>query len=280
MFQYAAGRRLSAILRVPLQLDLSGFRTYRLHGGFRLDRFRLPKEVSFRRHSSLASLLLGQGSTATLLRKGASAIGWTGPKLVRERHFHFDPQILLLGDGIYLDGYWQSPKYFNEIEEVVRGEFKVRCPLAGKNLELAEMIEDCTSVSLHVRRGDYVADAHTSRYHGTCGPEYYERAIAVVRQRVGNPHIFIFSDDPEWAETNLRFPFPTTVLRHNAVTRGEEDLRLLSLCRHHIIANSTFSWWGAWLCSNRTKVVVAPQKWFQDASHSTIDLIPDEWVRV
>lgn len=278
MFQYAAARRLSVVHRVPIELDLSGFRTYRLHRGFRLDHFSLPREVRLRNQGRFVTLLSRRATS--LARIGLGVFGLSRQRIVREKNFHFDPQILALGEDVYLDGYWQSPKYFNEIEHVIRDEFKVRDPLAGKNLEFAMRMEDCLAVSLHVRRGDYVTDPHTNRYHGTCGPEYYSAAEAVLRNRLGSLHLFVFSDDPDWVEANLRFASPATVVRHNSPEGDYEDLRLMTFCKHHVIANSTFSWWGAWLCPNPDKVVVAPRNWFRDANHSAADLIPENWTRV
>src|SRR5437773_3713342 len=278
MFQYAAARRLSVVHRVPLELDLSGFRTYHLHRGFRLGHFFLPGEVCFRNRGYLAALLSERATS--LVRNGLAVLGLVRRRIVREQHFHFDQEILALGDDVYLDGYWQSPKYFSEVDHVIRGEFKVRDPLVGKNLEFAKRIEDCPAVSLHVRRGDYVTNSHTNLYHGTCGPEYYTAAEATLRSRLGNVHLFVFSNDPDWAEANLRFESPATIVRHNGPEVDYEDLRLMTFCRHHIIANSTFSWWGAWLCSNPSKIVIAPRNWFREANHSSADLIPENWIRI
>ena len=200
--------------------------------------------------------------------------------LVKERRYEFDADVLEAPQTCCLQGYWQSPKYFSDAEAQIRREFVVRDPLAGANLEVSRQIGACTSVSLHVRRGDYVDNAHTNRYHGLCGPQYYAAAEALLRERCGDLRLFVFSDDPDWAEANLRFASPVSVVRHNGALRDYEDLRLLSLCRHHIIANSTFSWWGAWLSSHADKIVVAPRQWFGQAGHSSADLVPDQWLRL
>jgi hypothetical protein len=180
----------------------------------------------------------------------------------------------------YLRGYWQSPKYFASIEALVRKDFTVRQAIVGENLRVAKQIAACNAVSLHVRRGDFADNAETNRYHGTCGPEYYAAAEALLRQRVGDVTVFVFSDDPEWVRQNLRLESPMIVVGHNGPDQDYEDLRLMTLCRHHVIANSTFSWWGAWLSSNPAKTVVAPKRWFRGAEHSTADMIPQNWVRI
>jgi hypothetical protein len=180
----------------------------------------------------------------------------------------------------YLKGYWQSPKYFASVESYIRQDIVVKEPLAGVNFEIAERIVDSQSVSLHVRRGDYATNPVTQNYHGTCGPEYYESAQRALLEQLGSIELFVFSDDPDWVEHNLRFLAPATMMQHNGPSRDYEDLRLLSLCRHHIIANSTFSWWGAWLCANPTKSVIAPKNWFRGAGLSANDLLPNSWIRI
>jgi hypothetical protein len=122
----------------------------------------------------------------------------------------------------------------------------------------------------------------TNRFHGTCGLDYYGKAIDYLAARVASPHLFVFSDDPEWAKQNVTAPCPVTVVDHNDASTSHEDLRLMSLCRHHIIANSSFSWWGAWLCQNAGKIIVAPKRWFanEEKNRQTGDLFPDGWVRL
>jgi hypothetical protein len=130
-----------------------------------------------------------------------------------------------------------------------------------------------------VRRGDYVSEPDVSRYHGICPPDYYRSAVDYIAQRVPDIHLFVFSDDQDWVRDNLRFGPPTTLVAANSPDRGFRDMRLMTLCRHHIVANSSFSWWGAWLNPATDKIVVAPQQWFSASSNDTRDLIPPSWVR-
>lgn len=277
MFQYAVGRALAIRHRCPLKLDTSlvskdSLRTFAL-GHFSIKASEL---------SSVESRALGLATSAAtgvpeFLKK---FLRRTVMPVVQERHYSFDPTVLDTPGSCYLQGYWQSPKYFTDIETVIRKEFTVKDPLAGQNRDLANRIRACTAVSLHVRRGDYVDNAQTNRYHGVCGAEYYEAAERYLLGHSESMELFVFSDDPDWAEENLRFRSPVTVLRHNGPERDYEDLRLMTMCRHHIIANSTFSWWGAWLCSSVDKIVVAPNNWFREAGHNTADLIPEAWARI
>ena len=146
--------------------------------------------------------------------------------------------------------------------------------------ELMAKIESCHSVSLHVRRGDYASDPVFLAMHGLCPLDYYERAVKHVSERVSDPVFFLFSDDPDWVRANLNVHGTVEVVDQNGPDAGSEDLRLMSRCRHHIVANSTFSWWGAWLNGGAPKIVVAPQRWFADESMNAVDLIPEAWVKL
>ena len=145
---------------------------------------------------------------------------------------------------------------------------------------MAAEIAACNAVSLHVRRGDYAADPVVTSMHGLCPLDYYDRAVEYVLGRVSDPAFFLFSDDPDWVREHLKLRGSVSVVDHNGPDSGSEDLRLMSLCRHHIIANSTFSWWGAWLDPRPDKLVIAPKRWFADESLDTSDLLPAGWVKL
>ncbi len=279
MFQYAAGRRLAHLRHVDLKLDLSwfescGLRTYSL-GNFNIrENIACAEEIA-------ALKAANPGIAGRVARQVFRRPPKRAKTHIREKlSFHFDPDILSLPDGVYLDGYWQSEKYFGDIAEIIRREFTVRTQQTGKNKELAEIIAATESVSLHIRRGDYASKASVSKILGVCSLDYYTRCVEHVTKTVKNPHFFVFSDEPESARDNLKQPYPTTFVDHNAPDKGYEDLRLMSQCRHHIIANSTFSWWGAWLNPRKDKMVFAPKSWHAGKKFDTTDLIPDEWTRI
>ena len=142
------------------------------------------------------------------------------------------------------------------------------------------MIESSNAVSVHVRRGDYISNPKTNLLNGECTIEYYERAAKFIEARFDSPHYFIFSDDPDWAVDNIHLNGQTTVVRHNKPEQAHEDLYLMKHCKHHIIANSSFSWWGAWLCENKNKIVVTPKKWVQQKDIDTSDVIPEQWIKL
>ena len=281
MFQYAAAKRVSKVNDIILKLDLSWFqdkgpwtpRNYEL-GVFALSsEIADPHEIGalksrrqnplFRRLPGFVNKFLFNANQSHIIEKSHS----------------FEPAVLNLIDDVYLDGYWQSEKYFYDIASVIRKDFSLRAEPDGMNRDVASLIQGCNAVSLHFRRGDYVADARTANYHGICSMDYYRKAVKLVSARVIKPHFFIFSDDAAWVQENFKIEFPVTLVQHNGPDRAHVDMWLMSLCHHHIIANSSFSWWGAWLNPNPQKIVIAPSKWFKDPSVNTQDLIPSEWIR-
>ncbi len=193
-----------------------------------------------------------------------------------EPHFHYWPGICNVPLPNYLMGYWQSERYFADVAQTIRTDFTFRQPMIGRNHELVEEIGAVNAVSLHVRRGDYANNLRTKATHGVCPLDYYEAAIRYIAERVEAPHYFVFSDDMEWVRANLRIQLPCSYVDHNQGAESYNDMRLMSLCKHHIIANSSFSWWGAWLNPCDDKVVVAPKNWFAN-SNDTKDLLPFGW---
>jgi len=277
MFQYAAGRALSLRLGQPLRLDISGFDGYGLHQGFELQRvFNCPAETAT--EADVRSILGWQFSPAVrrvLARPGMVAFRREG--FVVEPHFHYWTEINQVPRDCYLAGYWQSEQYFREAAPAIHADFTFKSLPANRNAELAEQIGQVNAVSLHVRRGDYVNNPKTNVVHGVCSLDYYRDAVQHVSSRVENPCFFIFSDDIPWVKEHLKMDLPCQYVDHNCGAESYNDMRLMSLCRHHIIANSSFSWWGAWLNQNPGKIVVAPKKWFANDKNVN-DLFPDGWV--
>ena len=180
-------------------------------------------------------------------------------------------------DNIYLSGYWQGEKYLENTNYNINNYFKFNC--ANKLTKISEKIKNTNSVSIHFRRGDYVNNIKTNTFHGLCGFNYYNNGIKFISKNISNPIYFVFSDDINWVKQNFKLNYPTIYIEDN---KDYEDMYLMSLCRHNIIANSTFSWWGAWLNKNPDKIVIAPQKWFADKvkNKNTNKIIPKEWIRI
>ncbi len=278
LFQYAVARHLAEIRGTALKIDVSGFETYKLHK-YSLWPFNIQEH--FASPEEVAMLTPKRGIVGRILRRALRRPQKLANTHIKEKSlFYFDCEILNLPDGIYLNGYWQSEKYFANIEDIIRREVTVKMSQMDKNKELAELIASCAAVSIHIRRGDYISNNDTNKKHGTCELDYYFRCVEHLGQMVERPHFFIFSDDPGWAHDNLKLTHPTTIVDHNGVDKNYEDLRLMSQCRYNIIANSSFSWWGAWLNKNLDKIVLAPKKWLRSGHIDTSDLIPDSWIQL
>ncbi len=271
LFQFAFGKALSARLGVDLAIDTRYFDRPRPdalclhHFSIRTpeaDRKGLPAM----RHDGLLPYLAAR-------MRGHR---WT---MFRERSLAYDPAAEMLGDNTYLKGYWQTERYFRDHADLVRAHLQVVTPPTDENRRVMEEQEGCLPVSLHVRRGDYVSNPKFNATHGTCDLDYYRRAADLIVERIGEqPVFFAFSDEPDWVRDNLRLPYPMRIVSHNGPEHNYEDIRLMSRCRHHIVANSSFSWWGAWLNPDPDKIVIAPRRWFADPKMQKHDLVPESWI--
>jgi len=287
MFQYATGRAVAERMGVELKLDISSFQED--HGRrYELDRFAIGARVASREDIRSLTGLLGprNGKTAETIRRLCRHMGFLSPVVtgsyVRERGFHFDPAVLALEDPVYLTGKWQSERYFRDIASILREELQLKSQLPQDRDMAQQMESNESSVSVHVRRGDYVAPSEGRRVHMVLPIEYYKKAIAYVYGRVEQPQFFLFSDDLPWVKENLHLD-NATIVQARGSDRGPRELVLMSRCRHHIIANSTFSWWGAWLTRDTRGVICAPDTWFTPyglQTRRTDDLYPLTWVRL
>lgn len=279
MFQYAAGRALTLARGEPLHVDVAGL------GGIGTRQFELPR--IFRCVAEIASAdevrrTLGWQAAPIVKRILArpELAALRGRSFVVEPHFHFWQGIRSVPASAYLHGYWQSEKYFSDAIATLLADFSFRQPMSEVNAVWAEKIDRRAAVSVHVRRGDYVSNSKARAFHGYCSVDYYRAAVGLIAERVSGPEFFVFSDDIAWARENLDIGFPCHYVDHNRGAESYNDMRLMSLCQHHIIANSSFSWWSAWLAASPSGIVIAPKQWFRRAFHDTSDLIPDGWIRV
>ncbi len=278
MFQYAVGRHLAIRNESILKLDISGFKNYTLRN-YDLNHFDIQENIATL--EDLSRVLFPSGKPIHKIEKYLKMKFANVQKIqyIKEQDINFHPAILSLGDNTYLDGYWQSEKYFSDIEDVIRKEFTVKSKPDPINESYLGEIRDCESVSVHVRRGDYVSNPTTAQVHGFLGLGYYQKALSIILENTDRPHFFVFSDDLEWAEGNIKTDAPITYVKYNGA-KNYEDLRLMSACKHHIIANSSFSWWGAWLSPDREKIVIAPRRWFKSDRLNARDLIPESWHKI
>lgn len=280
MFQYAVGRAISVMRATSLRLDISAFKNCGFHQGFELTRiFNCASEIASK--TEMRGILGWQYPLRVrrfLSRRKMAPLRCKG--LVVEPHYHYWPEINSATPDCYLVGYWQSEKYFQAHASTIRADFTFQTPLANRNAGLAEQIAKVNAVSLHVRRGDYASNPKTLVKHGLSPLSYYEAAINHIARQVEAPHYFVFSDGIDWVRTNLNIKHPCCYVVHNRGSESYNDMRLMSMCRHHIIANSSFSWWGAWLNPSTTKIVVAPKRWFNNYPVDISDLLPEVWIKL
>ena len=265
MFQYAAARALAARLSVLFTLDPRRA-VYKNEGVltrvFDLD-LSTPAHLPPAQHEQRIAYYIWRGF-------GLS------PKIYRENGLGYNPAFETLPDDTYLHGYFQSERYFRLIADDIRAAFVPRHAMSAQNAAMADRIAAGPSVSLHVRRGDYLEIGA----HGVCDQTYYDAALAAVTEGQPAPTVFVFSDDPQWAKDNLPVPYEKVVVDFNGPDADYEDMRLMSLCQHNITANSSFSWWGAWLNRNPDKRVAAPKNWFSDPKLANPDILPAGWISV
>lgn len=283
MFQYAVGLHLAKkqnsepLLDTTLLEDRFSQRKF-TRRSFSLDVFTL--EPRFTLLSHIASAVPVPGLWFNLDRIYMQLAEAAGARnIIRERSQEFDPSVLNAKGNIALKyGYWQSERYFSAIAEDIRRAFTFKHPFNDEAKELARKIESTNSVSLHVRRGDYLVPNNLLQ---PLDLQYYKRAVAYIAEHTKDPEFFVFSDDIDWCVANLSLPFPATyVTNSTAGPRASHHMQLMSLCRHNVIANSSFSWWGAWLNRNPGKIVVTPKRWFPNGSSGANDLIPLGWVQI
>lgn len=279
MFQYALGRRLAIERNVPLKLDLSWFATQKKRK-FGLDQFNIKAEVA----TEEEVYRLHYFSHNRYFRKAYSIIQNHLPvdkkRIINERKAGlFDKDVLRSSKNCLLVGYWQSESYFEKITKLIKKEFQPRTALGSEDILLAKkMRKNPYSVSVHIRRGDYVSPYRTIATHYICTPDYYTEAIDFLKQKLGGKaELFIFSDDPEWCKKEFLLKDEKYQIISGTKRTPSHELVLMSQCNHHIIPNSSFSWWGAWLSQNPKKIIVSPTEWLRN--HKTPEIVPNNWIR-
>lgn len=190
----------------------------------------------------------------------------------------YHPHLFNTPRNVYLIGFWFNERYFVVNRDQIVSEFTLKKEPSEETQKVAKNISNTDSISLHIRRGDYLKPNLQNRFY-VLPIEYYKKGLEYLGQHTTSPKIFVFSDEPQWVMENIEWPFPAEIVSHNGPDRDYEDLWLMTHCRYHIIANSTFSWWGAWLSSFPDKIVIAPEKWFANEPSSRKHM-PPEWIRM
>ena len=294
MFQYAAGKAIALRTGADLLFDIIWLRRWR-------DNLDTPRDYELHHFPALVNIPIADfklcqklglidpfdvSLSGKLKRHLSGMVRCLIPQrsFIREHgssHYLELSARTLRGD-IYLDGYWQSERYFADFAKLIRADFTFPSITDNQNLELLENISKFPlSVSLHVRRGDYIHNVKTAAYHGgICSMEYYLKAIQIIKELLGEPFFVVFSDEPSWVRANFTLPGNTVYVDWNSGSNSFLDMQLMASCNHHIIANSSFSWWGAWLGHNPRKTVIAPSRWFNNCSLDSTDVIPKQWLKI
>ncbi|SHN24216.1 alpha-1,2-fucosyltransferase [Mucilaginibacter sp. OK098] len=280
MFQYAFGLSLSKKLNTSLYFDVSFFKqpdsglTPRI---YELDLFSSPINIA-------GDKQINKFLRPNFIQKAFNKTGINKSTIYRESSLRFTNEVFEVKPPIYFEGFWQSEKYFNAVEDLIRNVLIPKPALNQQSQKIADAItQQPNAVSIHVRRGDYVNSKATNELHGVCSVNYFQNAIALIKEKIQDSRFYFFSDDPEWVGEHLLPVIDNaTLVQHNYDADSWQDMALMSKCKHHIIANSSFSWWGAWLNPNKEKVVIAPATWFSTETDylDSQDLLPKSWIRI
>lgn len=279
MFQYAFGKALSIQTGEEFLLDTSFLEQKAINytqRNFELNVFQIPEKIIEKR--SLENFV--KAESKFILDRIFRKLKKSEYITLREKSFAYQAPSSHSAKFKRYIGFWQSEKYFHQIRNELLEIFSFNYINDQENLQTLKNIQSHESISMHIRRGDYITNNAANAFHGSCDLEYYKASIKAISSSLRNPAVFIFSDDPQWVRENIQLDLPTYFINNNQGEKSYLDMGLMSQCRHHIIANSSFSWWGAWLNPSATKKVIAPQNWFANSAIDTNDLIPNTWLRL
>lgn len=270
MFQYAFYLSLRE-KGLDVLMDISDFTGYDLHNGFELEKiFNVKLDLASDR-----VLREFKNRRKNLIHKSIARIAGVHKRVLDEKDYseaNINPR-----KNYYYMGYWQSEDYFMNVQDKVRNAFRFQGALSDRNQEMLHTIKNTNSISIHVRRGDYINNPEVYKSLGSiCNKQYFESAVEMVLQRVENPVFFIFSDDIQWVKENISINGPLHFINWNKQENSYLDMQLISECKHNIISNSSFSWWAAWLNQYSDKIVIAPAKWTH-SEDPVKNRIPESW---
>ncbi|MBC7914366.1 MAG: alpha-1,2-fucosyltransferase [Pyrinomonadaceae bacterium] len=268
MFQHAF--YLAMRKQFNTKADIRQFGNYKLHNGYELDKvFGIVLDQA----SNFQTNLYYNPEGKFIFRKLRRVLGLKNSVYREKDEFRYDDRVFDNTSQYYI-GYWQNEQYFKSIKTQLLKEFTFKSDLKGKNLEHKNSISNSNSIAIHVRRGDYINHPFLGNI---CDLGYYQQSIQTISERVENPHFYVFSNDIVWCRENIKAD-TITYVDENIKQNSFIDMQLMSLCKHQIIANSSFSWWAAWLNPNTGKIVIAPRKWIN--LESDIDILPQDWIQI
>lgn len=269
MFQYALGRKMALKHKTSLVLDLNFYNNQAdvdTPRHYELDCFSLKPRLATKPLASKKPLF------------AFSSVPYFA-NVYTEKHFQFDPEVFAQPNDTLYKGYWQTPRYFDDIRDTLSVDFTLANKISHSDEAVLSEIKMQPSVSLHVRRGDYVSNSNANKFHGLKGLDYYSAALKTISATVPHFKLFVFSDDIDWCKDNISSLY-NDIFYVDGERDGCIDMHLMKHCNHNIIANSSFSWWAAWLNQNSDKIVVAPSNWFSDQNTDTSDIIPEQWHQI
>jgi len=279
LFQYSFGRYLSHVHNTDLILDDSFYVDTPIGATSRV--YELDKFPIYGRRVSAAErymLRTYSGGLWKLLRRLAPLPG--GLKYIYDYSPTGPSNYNKFVNNVYLDGYWQSPKYFDQINKILRSELIPITSMSDFDINFKNEIKEAgdKAISLHIRRGDFISNNTVASSHGVCSTNYYSSCMEYMASRISNPKFFIFSDDIDWVKENFKYENRVTYIDKEIGGSAVQDLQLMMLCKHHIVANSTFSWWGAWLGYSTGQVVTRPKLWSLEKPEIGDLICPSDWV--
>lgn len=277
LFQYAAAKHLSVSNNSELYFDVSFFNTKRedtTPRKFELDVFNIDYKIAT--DEMLHHFHGCEFNTTELVLTKLLSFGKF--KKYKFNEYGFDHHFLDLRGNYYVRGFFQSEKYFYAIKDIIRNELQIDEQFLPTDDALVNQIKNTeNSVSIHIRRGDYIRNLTSMDAHGICSKDYYVKSIKLIREKLetDNIHFYIFTDDANWVRNEMNWNINCTLVSDK---QPIEDFYLMSLCKHNIIANSTFSWWAAWLNKNEQKSIIVPKQWTNILQTEKIDLAPKNWI--
>lgn len=280
MFQYATGKALSLYHNVELKLDLEGYKREVLPELEVSRKFELPafKNFSYKEASKneIEYFISANWVTKNLQRLKPPH----KRKVYIEKQYPFDTNFFSANKSIYIKGYRQSEKYFLSYKDEIRNTYQLKAELIEEVVHFGQQLRNENSIAIHIRRGDYLRLPIISDWHGVLGIDYYSAALEIITTEIPDAKLYYYSDDPEWVQQELMPLYPGTIVSNIISKNHYHDFYLIQCCKHQVVANSSFSWWAAWLNPNPNKIVIAPKKWFNRAPFDTKDIIPPSWIRI
>jgi len=280
MVIYSAAKALSEHLQVELKIDITKLNKDKKRN-YALNHLNIEAKTATQKEIDRICQKSNSWFVNKIKKKIRKKCNGNAFGIYVEPTISYDPNFFSLKDNTHIRGNFINANYFSSIEKVLRHEFQIKSPLSNKTKELIESITSGDSVSIHIRRGDYANEKKTNKIHGLIPIDYYKTAIDLINNKIKSPTFYVFSDDISWVKENLSNTQKMHFIDHTDGDTAYEDMYMMSLCKHNIIANSGFSYWGAWLNSNTEKLVISPKQWCADSKlNDRFKLIPEGWFKI